>query len=295
MSTEIQKTGEGVKGFLAKPQVTEAFKKILGDRSSAFLTTVTQIAMSNRMLADADPLTIYGAAMTAATLDLPVNPNLGFAYIIPYVNKGKKEAQFQIGYKGLVQLAQRSGQIRTLSVTEVREGQIVSEDPLKGFEFDWTKKGGKVCGYAAHMALTNGFEKTLYASREDIEAHARRFSKTFSSGPWQTDFDAMARKTILKRLISTFAPLSVEMQDAIIRDTAVVREGTEGFEVKYVDRQESAVGGDVVEDTLAKIHACTTTAELVALHASLPPAIHAEQWYQEASDTKEFNLKEAGK
>lgn len=158
----------------------------------------------------------------AASLDLPINQNLGFAYIIPYGN----EAQFQMGYKGYIQLAMRTGQYQTINAAEVYEGEIVKQNRFTGeYEFG-EKTSDKIVGYIAYFKLVNGFEKYLYMSIEEMQAHAKKFSKNYKGGTdkWGiTDFHSMAIKTVLKRLISKYGILSIEMQgqpmvDAITND-----------------------------------------------------------------------------
>lgn len=278
-----------MKAFFTQDKVKKSFEELLSDRAPQFITTILQNAANNKLLAKADPVTIMNAALTAAALDLPINPNLGFAYIIPYGNS----AQFQMGYKGYIQLAIRSGMFKTISATPIYKGQIVSEDPLTGYVFDFTKKSTEVVGYAAYFELLSGFQKTLYMSKDEVVRHAKRYSKSFNSGPWQTHFDEMARKTVLKMLIATYSPLSVQMQKAVQFDQSVQKHDI--GEIEQVEFEEMSNDPDAQDDILAKIEACKTTEELVKLHASLPPGIHAEKWYQEASDTKELNLQNAGK
>lgn len=231
-----------IKGLFNKDEVKQKFQEILGKRSAAFITSVLQIATQNEQLAKCDPVSIYQCAAVAATLDLPLNPNLGFAYIIGYKSKQKDGtwkdvAQFQIGYKGFIQLAQRSGQFKTISAAPIFEGQLVEQNPLTGFLFDFKqKKSETVIGYAAHFSLLNGFEKTLYMTVEELKKHGGRFSQTFKKGfgLWKDDFESMAQKTVLKLLLSKFAPLSVEMQRAVITDQSLVTDA-ETEDVTYVD------------------------------------------------------------
>lgn len=250
-------------GFLQQEAVQKKFSELLGTKAKGFITSVMSAVSGNAALSKADPTSVYMAAMMAAALDLPVNQNLGFAYIIPYGDK----AQFQIGVKGLTQLAQRSGQFKTISTTPVYEGQLKSQDPLKGFEFDWSAKiSDTVIGYAAYFALLNGFEKTLYMSVEQVEKHGKRFSKTFGSGVWKTDFDAMAEKTVLKRLLSKYAPLSIEMQKATVADQAVIND-VETMDVEYVDNVQHIEEPPSAEQTASErflklIQECDTLAKL---------------------------------
>ena len=227
-------TNKSIKDYFSNDQVRSKFAEVLGTKTASFCTTVVQIASQSEMLQKCDPASIMQSAMVAATLDLPVNPNLGFAYILPYGSK----AQFQLGYKGLIQLAQRSGQFINISATPIYDGQIVAENPLTGYVFDFTKKSSKVVGYAAYFKLLNGFEKTLYMSVEQLQAHGKKYSQTYKKGfgLWADDFDSMAQKTVIKLLLSKYAPLSVEMSKALVADQAVI-EDADTMDVTYVDNQ----------------------------------------------------------
>ena len=243
MSNEITQKKD-LKYLLSSDLVKSKLEEILGKRTSIFTTSLIQIANSNDLLKNAEPNSILNAGMVSATLNLPLNNSLGFAYIVPFNNKQKDgtfktEAQFQIGYKGFIQLAQRSGQFKTISSAAIYEGQLVSSNPLTGFVFDFDKKtSDKVIGYAAFFQLINGFEKTLYMTVEDINKHAGKFSQTFKKGfgLWKNDFDSMANKTVIKLLLSKFAPLSVDMQTAQITDQSVIKDFSENtIDVDYVD------------------------------------------------------------
>lgn len=227
-----------VKSYLDSPELTERLQNAMTpQKKELFKTSLLGVINSNSLFEKADPLSIIQSALVATTLDLPINPSLGYAYIIPYGVK----AQFQLGYKGLIQLAQRTGQYQTISASEVREGQIKDYDPLKGVEFDWTITDGEVIGYVAYFKLINGFEKYLYMSLKELEAHGKKYSKSYDSkdkytkeynGIWRTNFDAMAKKTVLKQLISKFGIMSVEMQDAVVKDQQVIDKEGNG---EYVD------------------------------------------------------------
>jgi recombination protein RecT len=168
-------------------------------------------------------------------LDLPIDKNLGFAWIVPYGSR----AQFQLGYKGFVQLALRTGQYKNINVIEVKEGQLKAFNPLtEELELDFNEKESeKVIGYAAYFKLSNGFEKTVYWSIEKVKAHAKRFSKTFNNGPWKTDFDEMAKKTVLKNTLRRWGILSIEMQTAFKTDQAAINDfkNPQNPSVDYVD------------------------------------------------------------
>jgi len=235
-----------VKNLFGKDEVRNKFQEMLGKRAPSFITSVLQIVASNSLLSKADPHSVYHSAAVAATLDLPLNNNLGFAYIVPYNQKfkddqgnwqSKQVAQFQMGYKGFIQLAQRTGMYQTISAAPIFEGQLIEENPLTGFVFDFTKKKSeKIIGYASYFRLLNGFEKTVYSTVQEVEAHAKRFSQTFKSGRgiWVDDFQSMALKTVLKANLSKWAPLSVDIQKAITFDQAIVKDA-DTQEVEYVD------------------------------------------------------------
>lgn len=259
-----------IKDLMSSEEVAKRFRDLLGKRAQGFIVSVMQVVSSNDLLKKADPHSVYAAAATAAVLDLPLNNNFGFAYIVPYAkddideqgNRIRKQfAQFQMGYKGFIQLAQRSGLFKTISVTEVYEGQLIEENPLTGFAFDFTKKtSNKIIGYASYFELLNGFQKTMYMTKEMAEAHGKKYSQTYKQGfgLWKTDFDTMAMKTVMKLLLSKYAPLSIEMQRAVVADQAVIND-IETQDIEYVDNDTKAL--DPVAQAL-EINSATTQIEL---------------------------------
>lgn len=261
-----------IKGLFAKEDVQKKFRELLGKRAPAFITSVLQIASQNDQLSKCDPISIYQCAAVAATLDLPLNPNLGFAYIIGFKlkqqdNTYKHVAQFQIGYKGFIQLAQRSGQFKTIAAAPIYEGQLVEQNPLTGFQFDFTqKKSETVIGYAAHFSLLNGFEKTLFMTVDELKRHAGKFSQTYKKnfGLWKDDFDSMATKTVIKRLLSKFAPLSVDMQRAVITDQALINDA-DTEDVTYIDNDQPIIDKEQ-ERVALMIEDATTEEELDAVY-----------------------------
>lgn len=225
-----------VKGIFEREDVKKKIQEMLGSKSTGFITSVLQITSNNHLLAKADPSTVYQAAMIAASLDLPINQNLGFAWIVPY----KGQAAFQMGWKGFVQLAQRSGEYLRINTSKVYENQFKSYNSLtEELNVDFTVvPSGSVVGYVAYFKLINGFEKTVYWTRQQAEDHGKRFSMSFNNGPWKTDFDAMAMKTVLKHTLSKWGILSIEMQRANKVDQAVVK-NYETEDVNYVDAGNS--------------------------------------------------------
>lgn len=228
-----------LKNLLDSDNIKKKFTDILKAKASGFTANLAVLVNNNEMLKRCDPVTIISAAIVSASLDLPLDPNLGFAYIIPYGDK----ASFQLGYKAFVQLGQRSGQYKTINVTEVYDGELISANRLTGeyvFDFSGTaKKSEKIIGYAAYFKLLNGFEKTEYWDASKADQHGKRFSQTYKKGfgLWKDDFNAMAKKSVLKSLLSKWGILSIEMQNAVKFDQGVIHDVETG-EVEYVDNEE---------------------------------------------------------
>lgn len=215
--------------------------------ANSFMSSVISVANGNPQLRKAEPMSIIGAAMVAATMQLQVIPTLGQCYIIPYGSK----AQFQVGYLGLLQLCQRSGQFKKILAAPVREGEYISGDEFdEDYVFDRKqRKSDNVIGYMAKFELLNGFTKVAYWDIDKVKAHATKFSQAFRSGfnsPWKSDFDAMAMKTVMKSILK-YAPKSIEMQNAVTFDQAVINTNTsdvqdldiDAFAPEYVDNIES--------------------------------------------------------
>jgi len=251
---------KSIKAYVSDAKIRQKFEEVLGKKTQGFLASVMQVA-NQPQLKGAVPATVINAAMMAATLDLPINNNLGFAYIVPYKRKFKDaqgkwseslEAQFQMGYKGFIQLAQRSGQFARIAATPVFEGQLISANPLLGYEFDWTiPNQGEAIGYVAFFKLLNGFTAELYMSTADVKKHAGKYSQSFKygSGVWKDNFESMALKTVTKLLLSKQAPLSIEMQTAQLADQAIVRD-VETNDFDYIDHQESIADLEAPKPTL---------------------------------------------
>lgn len=231
------------KQFFEQIDIRKKFADMLGKKAQGFITSVLQIVAGSEQLKKADTLSIYNAASTAATLDLPINNNLGFAWIVPY--KGK--AQFQIGWKGFTQLALRTGQYLRINVVEVYENQFKSFNALtEELDADFSIEGaGEVVGYCAYFKLINGFEKTSYWSTKKVIAHAKKYSQSYTStnpSPWKDkdQFPEMCKKTVLKNTLSKWGILSIEMQRALITDQAVVND-VDTLDVDYVDNKEEFI------------------------------------------------------
>lgn len=231
-----QKEAKTVKGMLETPAFKKKFEEMLGKKAAGFISSIIAVTNSSNYLMKADPATVIGAAAQAAMLDLPINQSLGFAYIVPY----KGAAQFQLGYKGYIQLAQRSGQYADIGAKTVYEGELEYENRLLDkFRFG-ERTSDKVIGYLAYFRLTNGFEKMLYMTIDEAQAHAKKYSQNYKGGTdkWGlADFDVMAEKTVLKRLLSKYGPLSIEsiqMSQALANDGGVISMNNDGdFDVNF--------------------------------------------------------------
>lgn len=227
--------------FLTNPRTQDYLTTVLSDKKASFVNNVTALVSNNATLQVCVPETLMFAALKATALDLPLDQSLGFAYVLPYKDNkaGKTVAQFQMGYKGFIQLALRSGQFKNLNAVDVREGELIDENFVTGelhLERANNRESLPIIGYAAYFKLLNGFEKFFYMSIDDVKAHAQRFSQTYKRGYglWADKdmFDSMAKKTVLKLLLSKYAPLSVEMQSAIKVDQGVLKDEDT---IDYVD------------------------------------------------------------
>lgn len=221
-----------IKAFFSSDSVKAKFAELLGKKAPGFITSVLQVVSGNTLLQKADVGSVYNAAAMAATLDLPVINSLGFAWIVPYSGK----AQFQIGWRGFVQLAQRTGQYETINVLAVTKAQFKKWNPLDEVldaDLD-NEEESEVIGYVAKFKLLSGFRKTVYWTKDAVQKHAKRYSKSYSTGPWVTHFDDMAKKTVLKSTLSKWGPMSIDLQRAIDADQAVI-EDLDNNQFSYVD------------------------------------------------------------
>lgn len=241
-----------LKGYLNNDTVKKRFQESLGDKtkSNAFISSVLTTVTNSNYLQKATPESIMNSALIAASLDLPIDQNLGFAAIVPY----GKEAQFQIMYRGFIQLAIRTGQYKKMHVTEVYADEIDYYNPITG-ELDFKhhsvyamrdgQKEEDVCGFYASFVLNSGFEKSIYIPRSIMLAHAKKYSKMYQSdlnykkksSKWSTDFVAMGKKTAIKQLLSKWGILSTDMQKAVTSDQKVYGDNQEGA---YADNPENS-------------------------------------------------------
>ena len=276
MANEVAKTEQkkmGIASFLAQEAIKANVESVVGQKDSQrFISSVVSAVQTNPSLSECTNGSILSAALLGHSLNLPQSPQLGYFYMVPFKNKKKvkdatgkeitidvTEATFQVSYRGLIQLAMRSGQYKNMNVTDIREGELVSYNPIEDtYEFkaetDYTKRSSlKVIGYYAFFEMINGFKKGIYWSKEQLESHAKKFSATYRKGfgLWATDFDSMAKKTMLRQLISKWGIMSVEMERAYTGDQAVIREdGIPDYIDNVADEPEKAT--DVFAEVEAK-------------------------------------------
>jgi recombination protein RecT len=244
-----------IKAYLNNETIKQRFADMLGKRSSAFTNSLVNVVRNNKQLQKCTPDSIMSAAIIPATLNLSIEPALGHGYIIGY----KDTATFQIGYKGLVQLCIRSGQYATIHCSEIYRDELKSHNPITGqvkfkdsSTFKMRSEGSdkNVIGHYAYFKLTSGFEKAEYMSVAEVMAHAKKFSQAYQydlragkkSSPWSIYPIPMGNKTVLKRLLSRFGIMSVEMQDVIVQDNSF-----EAVEESAKKRIESEQGSEPVD------------------------------------------------
>ena len=244
--------------MIMHPNTDTYLTSVLAERKGEFINNLTAVVANDAKLQACEPVTLMYAALKATALRLPLDPNLGQAYIIPYKNnrERKTEAQFQIGWKGFIQLAIRSGQFQAINTTDIREGEMQGYNLMTGevnVQAVPDRENKPVVGYLAYFKLTNGFAKSLYMTAEEIEQHATRYSQSYrgkykDSSLWATDKDAMAKKTVLKLLLNRYAPLSVDMQNAVQADQSVLHGDGK---LEYVDNSKSQLA-EVAESAMAE-------------------------------------------
>lgn len=239
-----------LKQVMASPSVQQQFQNALDKNSNLFVASLIDLYASDTYLQQCEPSQVVAEALKAATLKLPINKSLGFAYIVPYKKQGKQIPQFQLGYRGMIQLAMRSGIYKYLNADIVYEGEYKGYSKLTG-DLDLTgeKKSDIVIGYFAYIESVNGFKKAVFATRDDMEAHAKKYSKAYGrdSSPWQTEFDQMAIKTMLRKLLSKYGLMTVDMADGMQSDNDFDEEYRTQANSTPFDMPASAAngGGDV--------------------------------------------------
>ncbi len=240
-----------LKHILATQSVKEQFEAVLKENAGAFVASIIDLYNTDRTLQMCEPKNVVMEALKAASLKLPINKQLGFAWIVPYRDSktGQYIPAFQLGYKGYIQLCMRTGAYRYINADIVYEGELVKHDKLTGeIEIDPSKRtSDQKVGYFAFIETLNGFRKTLYMTVEEVTKHAQQYSKSYSSknSVWATDFDAMALKTCLRLLLSKYGVMSVEMQRAYIEDSS----DTVHLADEAIVAEENILEAEVIEES----------------------------------------------
>ena len=240
--------------YLSQDDVKNKINEVIGGKNGQrFISAIVSATTNNPALQECSNGSILSAALLGESLNLSPSPQLGQYYLVPFNDKSKgKVAQFQLGYKGYIQLAIRSGQYKKLNVMAIKEGELVRFDPLNEeievnlIEDEEVRENAPTIGYYAFFEYTNGFRKALYWSKAKMESHALKYSQGYAADKkkgtawtfWSKDFDGMAYKTMLRQLISKWGIMSIEMQSAIDADMAVINaDGTKD----YVDNVDNMV------------------------------------------------------
>ena len=220
------------------------------DRATRFIASISSAVATNQALQECDAGTILSGALLGESLNLSPSPQLGQYYLVPFNDskKGYKVAQFQLGYKGYIQLAIRSGQYKKLNVLAIKRGELIKYDPLNEeievnlIEDEEERENAETIGYYAMFEYTNGFRKSLYWSKSKMEKHALKYSNGYKARKgytyWEKDFDGMAYKTMLRQLISKWGIMSIDMQQAVEKDMATIN--TDGT-YEYVDNEDEQI------------------------------------------------------
>lgn len=224
--SNLQVVHKDLQAQVKNPVIAKRFEEVLGKRAPQFISSLIQVG--NSLGPDCDSMSIISGAMVAASLDLPINKNLGFAWLVPFRDKGKQAAQFQLGYKGYIQLALRTGQYRRMNAGPINAECVGQWDAVGERVLDFSKydPDKPVAGYFFAFEMANGFVKRAYWSRKDVEAHAKQYSQSYKGGynsPWKTHFDEMASKTVIANELRQWGILSVEMQQALSVDQGIVK------------------------------------------------------------------------
>lgn len=222
MSTAITNAQRELKQLASTQEIQEAFRRVLGENAGAFIASMLTAVNLNDNLKYCAPMSVINCAMLAASLDLPIEQNLGQAWIIPYKDKGVDVAQFQIGYKGLIQLALRTGEYETIYAGIIPNGVTVRPDLLTGkLTITGEPVSDEAIGYVGTIEMRSGYSHTVYMTRAEVEEHAKKYSKSWghNKSPWSTHFDEMAKKTVIKKVLTKYGILSVKMNRAMTADT----------------------------------------------------------------------------
>lgn len=254
LNTQKKIQDMSISSYLGNVNVKSTLEKVLGNKTDRFIASLTSAVTNNPDLQTCDKQTLVNAALLGNSLNLSPSQQLGHFYLVPFKdrNNGRVVAQFQLGYKGYIQLAMRSGQYKDLDVIEVKQGELVNYSRFKGIaefneieNFEERAKAPTV-GYYAYFELLNGFRKQIYWSREQMQIHAETYSQGYRADLkkntkytfWSKDFDGMAKKTMLRQLLSKWGMLSIDMQNAYTSDMGQINDDGS---VTYIDNSGDTV------------------------------------------------------
>ena len=253
----------GITAYLTNDAVKNQINNVIGGKDGTkFISAVVSAVNNNPALQECTNQSILSAALLGESLKLSPSPQLGQYYMVPFNDRERgKVAQFQLGYKGYIQLAIRSGQYKKLNVLAIKEGELIRFDPLdeeievKLIDDEEARENAPTIGYYAMFEYTNGFKKAMYWSKKKMEAHALKYSKGYQAKKgytfWEKDFDGMAYKTMLRQLISKWGIMSIEMASALDADMAVINEdGTKNYvenEADVIEMHEIPSGQEMIE------------------------------------------------
>lgn len=254
------KRNTSLAAYLTQEAVKNQISNIVGGRSQRFISAIVSAVNTNPQLQECTNQSIVSGALLGESLNLSPSPQLGQYYLVPFNDRNKgKVAQFQLGYKGYIQLAIRSGQYKKLNVIAIKKGELVKFDPLNEeievnlMQNEEERENAETVGYYAMFEYTNGFRKAIYWSKAKMEAHAMRYSMGYRAKKgytfWEKDFDAMAYKTMLRQLISKWGIMSVDMANAFENDMAVLNEDGSKF---YIDTDETEEVVEVTEEPITE-------------------------------------------
>lgn len=243
-----------MKGILDNENTKKLLQDSLKENAGAFAASILDLYNSDKYLQQCNPKQVFGECLKAVSLKLPINKQLGFAYVVPF----KGIPQFQIGYKGLIQLCMRTGQYKHINAGEVYEGEYKGFNKLTGeLDISGERTSDTVVGYFAYMETLNGFSHSVYSTKEEVQKHAQKYSKSYNSNSsaWKTDFDKMAVKTVLRNLLSHYGYMSVEMMNAMTAEqpieTDTLSENTDNtvnsevIDVEYTESNDEAINDDI--------------------------------------------------
>lgn len=263
VNNSLQKTQQtSISAYMSRDAVKNKINEVIGGKDgSRFITAIVSATTNNPQLQECSNSSILSAALLGESLKLSPSPQLGQYYLVPFNDSKKgKVAQFQLGYKGYIQLAIRSGQYKKLNVLAIKEGELIRFDPLNEeievqlIEDEDAREAAETIGYYAMFEYVNGFKKAMYWSKKRMEAHALKYSQGYAADKrkgtawtfWSKDFDGMAFKTMLRQLISKWGIMSIEMQSAIDADMAVINDdGTKEYVDNLPDEQPEIIEAEV--------------------------------------------------